>query len=208
MNTKFFLVFIGLFTIQFLYSCDLFYCNASCSSARDYHINLTNLELDINHYNYDWDYYKEVPDSVSRSNDELSVILTFTPDFVQDPEAISFREAGGGFNTASACSDCYYESHYYLVDLIKSVDIEVLDVSNSSITAVNSLFTTTEWYTDYLPLDEVDFNAIDYFYEAPVLLYLYLEEAANIPDSSVFRVKVMMASGTNFSSETELIKFY
>lgn len=203
-------VFTGIFIVQFLYSCD-FYGNGGCgcSSIRDYHMNLVGLDLLTIHFNEEQG-FEQIPDSVSRSEDNFSIELAYIPDFVADPNATSFSRRVGGFSSAYAC-DCV-GSYYYLVDKIASVQISVLDVSSNTVSDVSSLFTYNDWYSysyDYGdPLPDVDFSAIDHFYEARAIMYLSLIELSEMPSESVFRITVEMESGNVLNQETDVIRFY
>lgn len=106
-----------------------------------------------------------------------------------------------GFASAYAC-DCPHDE-YINLDPIDSILITVTDTQTQETTDVTNNFTTYAYNGEQVTISELFENLSDWHDG----FQIDMTEYENIPDSSIFNVKVILESGTELDEQTQEINF-
>lgn len=185
-----------IYFFQFLAtSCDP---SCYCDPARTFERTYNELELKA------WDtsgfQNEEVSDTVNRNSFGLTVSVEF------DLNQIAYLKSrldfsSFGFASAYACS-CVPDE-YINVDPIESIEIRVTDTQSLEITDVTTNFSTYDYNGEQIIISDFFENRANWNDG----FQLDMTEYDNIPDSSIFEVKVILESGTELIEQTQEINF-
>jgi len=106
-----------------------------------------------------------------------------------------------GFASAYAC-DCPHDK-YINLDPIDSILITVTDTQTQETTDVTNNFTAYAYNGEQVTISELFENLSDWHDGFQIDMTDY----ENIPDSSIFNVKVILESGTELDEQTQEINF-
>ena len=106
-----------------------------------------------------------------------------------------------GFASAYACS-CVPDE-YINVDPIEFIEIRVTDTQSQEITTVTANFATYDYNGEQITISELFENRADWHDG----FQLDMIEYDNIPDTSIFEVKIILESGTELIEQTQEINF-
>ena len=184
-----------LYFFQFLAtSCDPCDCELGKTFERTYN----GLELKA------WDtsgfQNKEVSDSVNKNSFGLTVSVAF------DLNQIAYLKSrldfsSFGFASAYACS-CPPDE-YINVDPIEFIEIRVTDTQSQEITDVTTNFSIYDYNGEQVTISVFFENRADWHDG----FQLDMTEYDNIPDNSIFEVKIILESGTELIKQTQEINF-
>lgn len=194
MNKKFISLLL-IYFFQFLAtSCD----PCDCDPVKTFERIYNGLELKA------WDksgFQKvEVSDIVNKNSFGLTVSVEFELNQIAHSKSrLDFSSFG--FASAYACS-CPPDE-YINVDPIEFIEIRVTDTQSQEITDVTSNFTTYNYNGEQITISELFENRADWHDG----FQLDMMEYDNIPDSSIFTVKIILKSGIELIKQTQEIDF-
>ena len=196
MNKKILSLFLLYFLQFILTSCDPCDCGSSNSFERKYN------GLELNAWDTSGFQYVEVSDSVYKNSFGLTVSVEFKLNqityFKPKSDWSSF-----GFSPAYALSCGCPADEYINVDPIDSIIITVTDTQDQEITDVTNNFMTYGYDGEQLTISELFENRADWHDG----FQIDMKEHNNIPNSSVFTVKIILESGTELVEQTQEINF-
>ena len=106
-----------------------------------------------------------------------------------------------GFASVYACS-CV-PNEYINVDPIEFIEIQVTDTLSHEITDVTANFSTYDYNGEQITISDFFENRADWHDG----FQLDLTEYDNIPDTSIFMVKIILESGNELIEQTQEINF-
>jgi len=199
MNLKAVSLFISIFLMQFIMSCDEWIDDCNCSPVKDYNVAYSEISVDpVNIENIES--LVTVTDTVSKENFGIIVAVDYDRN-----EIVSLLNKNYGFSSAMACS-CI-TSQFLVAD---SLDyIEVFETSTSINKDVTQYFKlsdseVTGGTTIQLPV------LPEYFFwdELPATFLLEISNHDSISNSSSFTVDLYLKSGERHTAETTIINFF
>lgn len=194
MNKKL-LSLLLLYFFQFLAtSCD----PCDCSPSRTFERTYNGLELKA------WDtagfQNVEVSGNVNKNAFGLTVSVEFELHQIAYLKSrINFGSFG--FTPAYACS-CVPDE-YINFDPIETIEIRVTDTQSLEISDVTANFTTNDYNGEQITISELFENRADWHDG----FRLDMTEYDNIPNTSIFEVKIILNSGTELIEQTQEINF-
>lgn len=187
MNSKSIVVFILIFLVQLIIS-----CNSCGHDPVSYEIEYTGIIV------HTWDtsgfYEKEVKDSVSRN----SFGLSFYPNY--EMQEIAHFQNNFSFSAALACDPAYPA----VTDPIDYAEIYVTDIVNDTLQNVTELFGAYMYTGELTSVSELFASQTEWFEEFRVELI----QPDSIPPSAVFSVHLHLESGIMLSADTQQVNFY
>ena len=184
-----------IYFFQFLVtSCD----PCDCDPAKTFERTYNGFELKA------WDtsgfQNAEVSDTVNKNSFGLTVSVEFELNQIAYLKSrLDFSSFG--FASAYACS-CVPDE-YINVDPIEFIEIRVTDTQSQEITTVTANFATYDYNGEQITISELFENRADW----PDGFQLDMIEYDNIPDTSIFEVKIILESGTELVEQTQEINF-
>ena len=175
-------------------SCD----PCDCDPARTFERTYNELELKA------WDtsgfQNVEVSGTVNKNSFGLAVSVKFELNQIAYLKSrLDFSSFG--FVSAYACS-CVPDE-YIIVDPIESIVVTVTDTQFQDVIDVTANFTTYGFNGEQITISELFENRADWHDG----FQLDMTEYDNIPDASIFEVKIILASGTELIEQTQEINF-
>ncbi len=196
MSKKLFVI-IFIYFIQILASsCDS--CN--CDNAKTFVRTYTELELKA----WDTSGFKneELSSTVNKSNFGLSVaVLSELNQIAQLQLHTNLNLHGFGFAAAYACS-CVPDE-YINAEPIKSIEITVTNIETLEVINVTDNFSTYGYDNEKISISAF-FDTIADWHDA---FQIDMTTSDNIPDVSIFTVKIILESGIELQKETQEINF-
>lgn len=189
---------ISLLLIYFFQFIATFCDPCGCSPAKTLERTYTGLELKA------WDtsgfQNEEVSDTVHKNSFGLTVSVEF------DLNQIAYLKSrldfsSFGFASVYACS-CV-PNEYINVDPIEFIEIQVTDTLSQEITDVTANFSTYDYNGEQITISDFFENRADWHDG----FQLDLTEYDNIPDTSIFVVKIILESGNELIEQTQEINF-
>ena len=184
-----------LYFFQFLAtSCD----PCDCEPGKTFERTYNGLELKA------WDtsgfQNEEISDTVNKNSFGLTVSVEF------DLNQIAYLKSrldfsSFGFASAYACS-CVPDE-YINVDPIEFIEIRVTDTQSQEITTVTANFATYDYNGEQITISDFFENRADWHDG----FQLDMTEYDNIPNTSIFEVKIILESGTELIEQTQEINF-
>ena len=184
-----------IYFFQFLVtSCD----PCDCDPAKTFERTYNGFELKA------WDtsgfQNAEVSDTVNKNSFGLTVSVEFELNQIAYLKSrLDFSSFG--FASAYACS-CVPDE-YINVDPIEFIEIRVTDTQSQEITTVTANFATYDYNGEQITISELFQNRADWHDG----FQLDMIEYDNIPDTSIFEVKIILESGTELVEQTQEINF-
>ena len=197
MNKKVITIFL-IYFIPFLAS-SCFPCN--CDPIRTFERTYNDLEIMA------WDTSGFQNEEVINSTYKNAFGLTISVQF--DLNQISYSKpildmSSFGFTSAYAISDCDCPTDEYInLDPIVSIKINVTNLENQEIIDVTDNFTTYDYNGEQITIGELFENRADWHDG----FQIDMTEFDNIPDSSIFTVKIILESGIELIEQTQEINF-
>lgn len=194
MNKKL-IALLLIYFFQFIAtSCD----PCDCDPAKTFERTYNGLELKA------WDTSGFQNEEVSGTVNKNSFGLTVSVEF--DLNQIAYLKSrldfsSFGFASAYACS-CVPDE-YINIDPIKFIEIRVTDIQSQEITDVTANFSTYDYNGDQITISDLFENRADWHDG----FQLDMTEYENIPDTSVFEVKIILESGIELIEQTQEINF-
>ncbi|MGB2245051.1 MAG: hypothetical protein ACPH19_02845 [Flavobacteriaceae bacterium] len=175
-------------------SCD----PCSCVPAKTFERTYNGLELKA------WDTSGFQNEEVSGTVNKNSFGLTVSVEF--DLNQIAYLKSrldfsSFGFASAYACS-CIPDE-YINVDPIEFIEIRLTDTQSQEITDVTANFSTYDYNGKRITISDFFENRADWHDG----FQLYMTEYDNIPETSIFEVKIILKSGTELIEQTQEINF-
>ncbi len=177
-------------------SCD----PCGCEPARTYERIYNGIELKS------WDtsrfQNKEITGAVNKNSFGLTISVEFELNqiaiYKQKSDMNAFR-----FASAYALScDCPIDE-YININPIDSILITVTDIQSQEVIDVTDNFYTYNYYDEHVTIRELFENRADWHDGFRLDMIRY----DNIPDNSVFRVKIILESGAELIKQTQEINF-
>lgn len=138
--------------------------------------------------------------TVSKNSFELTVFVRFELNQIgYSKSRLDFSSSG--FALAYACS-CEPDE-YINLDPIKFIEIRVTDTQSQEITNVASNFATYNYNGEQIVISKL-FENNAYWYNG---FQLVMAQYDNIPNSSIFTVKIILESGIEWVAQTQEINF-
>ena len=143
---------------------------------------------------------EEVSDTVNKNSFGLTVSVEF------DLNQIAYLKSrldfsSFGFASAYACS-CPPDK-YINLDPIESIEIRVTDTQSQEIMDVTTNFSTYDYNGEQITISDFFENRADWHDG----FQLDMTEYDNIPNTSIFEVKIILESGTELIEQTQEINF-
>ncbi|MCV6630520.1 MAG: hypothetical protein OIF50_11765 [Flavobacteriaceae bacterium] len=193
---------ISLFLLYFLqfYATSCIPCN--CDPVRTYERIYNGLEIKA------WDTSKfqneEITDSVYKNAFGLTISVEFELNQIASlHKATSVQWASFGFASAYAMSCDCPPDEYKTVDPIESIVITVTDVQSQKTTDITDNFYTTGYNAEQITIGKLFENRDDWHDHFRLDLVKY----DNIPDTSVFEIRIILESGKELVEQTQQIIF-
>ncbi|WP_339924663.1 hypothetical protein [uncultured Cyclobacterium sp.] len=197
MNKRLLSLFL-IYIFQFLAtSCVSFFCD--CDRAITYERTYKGFELNAF---FTSDFQNTELSNTDNKNNSFGLMV-----FVEDElNQITYLKSkldfsSFGFTSAYACS-CAFDQ-YINVDPIEYIEIGVTDSQSQEITNVTANFTIFDLNGKQTTISKLFENRI-YQHDK---FQLIMMEYDNIPDSSIFTVKIVLESGTELIQQTQEINF-
>ena len=197
MNKRLLSLFL-IYIFQFLAtSCVPFFCD--CDRAKTYERTYNGLELNAF---FTSDFQNTAPSNTDNKNNSFGLLVFVESELNQIANLKSkFDFSSFGFASAYACT-CVSDE-YISIDPIEYIEIEVTDSQSQEITDVTANFTIYDLNGKQTTIKELFENRI-YQHTG---FQLNMMENDNIPDSSIFTVKIVLKSGTELIQQTQEINF-
>lgn len=188
-----------LYIIQFITTSCILSCD--CDPIKTFERMYNGLELKS------WDtsgfQNEEVIDSAYKNAFGLTVSVKFELNQVSFSES-NLNTKSFGFPSAYAMSDCDCPTDEYInIDPISSIEITVKNTENQEIIDVTDNFMVYTYNGERLPLNELFKNKPSWHDGFQIDMTKY----DNIPNFSIFTVKIILESGTELTKQTQEIKF-
>ncbi len=194
MNKKIISLFL-IYFFQFLAtSCETCSCELMKTFERTYN------GLDIKAWDTAGFQNSEVSDTVNKNSFGLSILLDFGLNQISHSKTRSTFSAFG-FASAYACS-CQPDQ-FINVDPIDIIEIKVTDTQSQEKTDITAHFASYDFNGEYIPINEALKNKVDWIDR----FQLDMIEYDNIPNTSIFEVKIILQSGTELIEQTQKINF-
>ncbi len=194
MNKKILSIFL-IYLVQFLAtSCIPCDCEASKTFERIYN------GLGLKAWDTSGFQSMEVSDVVNKNSFGLTISVEFELNQVAYSKP-KLDLSSFGFASAYACS-CPVDE-YINIDPIDAIKISVINVENQEIIDVTDNFTTYGYNGEQLTIRELFENKADWHDGFQIDMTDY----DNIPNSSIFAVKIFLESGTELTEQTQEINF-
>jgi hypothetical protein len=196
MNKKIISLFLLYFFQLIASSCDP--CN--CEPARTYERIYNGIELKS------WDTSGFQNEEITGTVNKNSFGLTISVEF--ELNQIAFYKpkldiSSFGFASAYALSCDCEPDEYINIDPIDFISITVIDTQSQEITNVTDNFYTYDYDGEQITISELFQNRADWHDG----FQLDMIEYDNIPDTSIFEVKIILESGTELIEQTQEINF-
>ena len=202
MNKNIFCLF-AIFFMQFLAtSCD----TCDCSPAKTFEI--INKSLDVKAWDTSGFNNEEIiVQPVNKNSFGMSILVEFEEKRIAF-SAPKINLSGLGFSAAYAC-DCVLDN-FINNDPVSSIQILATDTNNKEAIDVTNNFTTYRFedkisVKEYLETRVINDNNYYYFYND--IIQIDMTEYNDIPNSSIFTIKIILKSGTELIHETQEINF-
>ena len=194
MNKKVISIFL-LYFFQFLAtSCD----PCDCESSKTFERTYNGIELKV------WDTSGFQNVEISNSAYKNSFGLTVSVEFELNQIAYlkpKINFSSFGFAYAYSC-DCV-PNEYINTDPITTIEILVTNSENQEVTNVTDNFSTYGYNGEQLTISELFENREDWHDG----FQMDMTEYSNIPNLSVFTVKILLESGTELIEQTQEVNF-
>jgi len=194
MNKKIISIFLLYFLQFFATSC------CECDPVRTYERTYNSLELKT--WNTSGFQSMEVSNSAPKNSFGLTIAIEFELNQVSYHKSkLDFSSFGYTSTYASSC-DCLPDE-YINIDPIDSITIVVTNAESKETIDVTNNFTTYGYDGEELTISKLFKNRADWHDGFQV----DMTEYDNIPDISIFTVKIILDSGTEIIKQTQEINF-
>lgn len=199
MNKNLFCLF-AIFFLQFLAtSCDI----CDCNPAKTFEI--INKSLDVKVWDTSGFNNEEIGSQpVNKKSFGISILVEF------EEKRIAFSTSkinlsALGFSAAYACS-CVPDN-FIINDPVSSIQILATDTNNKEVIDVTNNFTTYRFDKKVSIKEYIETRVINDYYFYNDIIQIDMTKYDDIPNSSVFTVKIILKSGVELISETQKINF-